>query len=184
MTSQSDAPGAQVITVRDDMGPLEFVGETVADLSWSYDEAYERGHTRWTDITLYRVLQDGAQYKYVIQIVGRSVLYHRLNGPCHRGVNVPVGLVRQDDERYQSLDPCPNAGCQPADLEEFGDNDIVSVEENLYTLYKCPTADYVVEVMYERGGRDRKSGLSQKLLQAASRFDKDIENALKKTRTL
>jgi hypothetical protein len=183
VTSYEIPQSAQEIRVRDEYGPLSFVGEKVADLSWNYDAAYERGHTRWTDLTLYRVWQQDSEYDYVVQVVGRSVLYHRLNGSCHQGVSIPVSRLRQDVGRYEALEPCTRPGCQPADLEDLNDSDSVSVEEDLFSLYKCKNAEEVVDTMYARSGRAR-SGLSMKLLQAASRVDDGIELAMSRTRRL
>lgn len=176
VTSQGKTPGAQDLVVRDEMGPLPFVGELIADLSWTYDEAHDRGHLRWTDITLYRVLQESV-YKYLIQVVGRSVVYHDPTGSCHRGVSVTVGALAQDDERYQALEPCKT--CKPKDLDKIGDTTPVAVEENLYSLHKCRTAHEVVDVLYRRGNH-----LSLKLLQTASAIDAGIGGATAKMRKL
>ena len=177
VTSQGKTPGASKLVVRDEVGPLPFVGEMVADLSWSFDEAHARGHQRWTDITLYRVMQR-SEYKYLIQVVGRSVVYHDPTGSCHRGVNVTVGALARDDDRYQALDPCRE--CRPQDLGEIKDDAfVVAVEENLYTLHRCKTADAVVDVLYRRGNH-----LSLKLLQTASAFDDGILKAMAKMRKL
>lgn len=184
VTSHENAFEPVDIEVRDAAGPLQFKGAAVADLSWDYDAAYESGHNRWTDITLYRVLEEGSPYAYAIQIVGRSVLYHRVNSPCRSGVNMTVGYLRRDDDRYQALISCEKRGCAPDDLEDLKDSDMVAVEEDLYTLYKCASPVEVVEIMQNRSTRGQMSNLSIKLLQAASRVDVDIYNAMKQTRRL
>lgn len=184
VTSFEVPTSAQEIVVRDEYGPLTFVGETVTDLSWTYDAAYERGHSRWTDLTLYRVCRPESEWTYVVQVVGRSVRYHRVGGSCHQGVNVPVGLLRNDGKRYEALEACDILGCQPVDLDDLGDRDIVSVEEDLYSLIKCTDAANLVVTLNNRGNREKKSKLSMKLLQAASRVDEDIAEAMRHMRRL
>jgi hypothetical protein len=183
VTSYEIPTSAREIRVHDEFGPLSFVGETVVDLSWSYDAAFERGHTRWTDLTLYRVWQQDSDYDYVIQVVGRSVLYHRSNGSCHQGVSIPVGQLRKDVARYEALEPCDRAGCRPVDLDDLGDTDSVSVEGDLFSLYKCKDAAEVVSSMISRSGR-AKSGLSTKLLHNAAQLDMAIAEAMKQPRRL
>lgn len=184
VTSHEGHTGPQDIVVRDKAGPLQFKGAVVADLSWDYGAAYASGHNRWTDMTLYRVMEADSNYDYVIQVVGRSALYHRANGSCHKGVNMPVGLLRKDPDRYQALIICGREGCEPADLDDLGDADLVAVEENLYTLYRCTDAVQVITIMQARGSRGQMSNLSVKLLQAAARVDPAIEEAMLRTRRL
>lgn len=183
LTSPELSAEPHEITVKDEAGPLKFYGQTIADLSWTYDDAYERGHNRWTDIALYRVLEEGSSYRYALQVVGRSVLYHRMNSPCRRGINTTVGLIRRDEARYDALIPCPRPGCQPVDLDELTDNEMVAVEEDLPTLYRCSSAVEVVEVLQKRGHGGQMSGLNMKLLQVASR-DPEIAQAMLRTRRI
>lgn len=184
VTSNENVPGstARTITVRDQVGPLEFVGETVADLSWTYEAAEEFGHDRWTDITLYRVLDESSEWAYAIQIMGRSVLYHKAGGVCRRGIGMPVSALRQNDARYQALKECSK--CKPGELDEMDATATVAVEEDLPTLHRCRNAAEVIDVMYSRSKREKRSGLSMKLLQTASSVDEDIAAAMVRTRRL
>lgn len=182
VTDFEKTTGAQEFTLRDEQGPILLYGEIIADTSWNYDTAFERGHVRWTDITLYRNCTPGAQYRYVIQVVGRSVVYHRPNGRCHKGIAVPVSRLRLDEERYQNLAVCQI--CTPPDLEDMQDTDIVNAEEDLFTLHKCENADAVVKTMQNRVSRGSVSWLNVKLLQVAERGDADIAAALRQTRRL
>jgi hypothetical protein len=188
---KENQPGVHEVTARDGEGPLQFSGEILADLTWSYDEAAERGHKRWTDIVLYRVAEEGSAYRYAIQIVGRSVVYHRPDSPCRRGIRMSVFRLLQDLERYDALEPCDKTGCQPSDLDELNDDALVAVENDLPTLHRCETAEDVIRVMYTEGPGARRgdtqetlSKLSSRLLQQASMVDKDIENALMMKRRL
>lgn len=182
--TDKQTPGAySTIVVKDQDGPLEFLGELVADLSWNYEIAEEYGHNRWTDLTLYRVREEGSEYAYVLQVVGRSVLYHRAGGPCRSGINLPVSVVMRDEDRYEALKACLD--CQPDDLDYLDDAAIVAVEEDLPTLHRCRTAKEFVDVMNSRIQRERnKNGLSMKLLKVASSVDPAIAAEQVKTRRL
>lgn len=183
VTNQEQPVGTR-ITVLDQTGPLSFCGELLAEVSWTYDTAYRRGHTRWTDIALYRVLDESNQYEYVVQVLGRSVVYHRADGPCGRGVRVTVGSIRNNDpDRYEALAACHI--CNPADLDDLGDGDRVSEEGDIPTLYKCRDAMEVVQCVSERGrGSMNPSSPNMRLLQAAYMKDRDIAEAVGSLRSL
>lgn len=171
------------IVVKDSDGPLAFRGELVADLSWDAKRAKGFDHVRWTNLTLYRVREEGSEYTYVLQVVGRSVIYHRAGGPCWSGIYLPVGVVLRDVERYQELVACST--CTPEELDYLHHNTVVAVEEDLPTLYRCRDAAEFVDVMRSRIDRERsKAGLSMKLLKVASSVDPDIAAAQVKTRRL
>lgn len=188
VTDSGNPPGGREIVVHDEIGPRQFIGEVVADLSWTYEAAADRGHDRWTDLTLYRVLQESSAYLYVVQVVGRSVVYHKPTGPCHKGIGSEVGRLKDDVLRWDALQPCER--CNPEDLEDYNSSDIVAVEEDLSSLYLCKDADEVVNALYRRGDMSGKrppgqlSSLSVKLLMAACRKDKEIEAAMMNTRQL
>lgn len=172
---------AHRIVVRDKSGPLPFQGEMIADLTWSYEEAEERGHQRWTDIALYKVFDD-SRYAYVIQVMARSVVYHKPGLPCQRGVSTRVGRLREDEERYDALYACED--CGPTELEELDDAATVSVEANIPTLHKCRDAHEAVKVLSQRSRTGKLSGINLKILQAASDLDHDIAEAMIATRGL
>jgi hypothetical protein len=182
--AENEASGAAgTIVVKDQEGPLEFTGTLVADLSWNYAIAETYGHKRWTDLTLYRVMEPGSEYEYVLQVVGRSVVYHRAGGSCRSGINLPVGVVMRDMERYRALKAC--AECRPEDLDFFDEYETIAVEEDLPTLYRCRDAAEFIGVMNSRIQRERnKNGLSKKLLNVASSVDPAIAAAQVRTRRL
>jgi hypothetical protein len=179
VSSPEETSTAREIRVRDELGPRIITGWPLADLSWSYAEAQSYGHDRWTDMTLYRVVGN-PRMRYAVQITGRSALYHRVGGPCNVGVSVPVGKLYGDEDRYDALQPCRRPGCNPKDLDHLKDDDVVRMEVDLPKLYVCRDADEAVASLYNHGRREGRgpSGLSVKLLSAASAFDKDIEQAL------
>lgn len=178
VSTPEETTGASRIIVRDEIGPLAIVGWKVAALSWSYDEAWERGHNRWTDMMLYAV-QDDPDMKYAVQILGRSAVYHRPNSTCGQGVGVLVSKIREDQPRYNALVACPK--CKPEDLDDLTKaGDSVQVEVDLPKLYRCRDANEVVTSLYSHGVKDGRSqsGLSVRILRAAAMVDGDIEQAL------
>jgi hypothetical protein len=169
--------------VTDGLGPRSLMGWKVAELAWTYEEARLFGHDHWTDITLYRVTGH-TDMRYAIQIVGRSSIYHRVDGPCRYGVSMTVGAVAVDEERYEAINPCQRPGCRPKDLEYLRDEDAVKVEVPIPRLYECQDADEVVNVLYSHGRREGRppSSLSVKILNAASLVDPEIKQALMRMR--
>lgn len=169
MTSSSRAKELPFVTVHDGIGPLRFRGEVIADLSWTYTQAHEIGHNRWTDIRVYQV-GDNKMYRYVVEVVGRSVVYHRTNGSCHKGVTMSVARISEDEERYDALQPCDI--CKPVELDELDDAAQVTVEVDLPKIIKCRDAKQLVDELRRDG-----SNLSLKILQAVCLVDKNVENA-------
>jgi hypothetical protein len=183
VTNENEPGAARKIVVRDQVGPLEFYGELVADLSWTNVEAEQYGHHRWTNLTLYRVLQDGSAYAYALQVVGRSVMYHRAGGDCKSGQPRTVASLKGDSRRWDELKVCPK--CYPEDLEDMTPTTVVFVEEDIPTLFRCVDASEVVKVLHGRSRRERGSnGLSLKLLQISSERDEEIAKVLRQARSL
>lgn len=164
----------------DEMGPFPFVGQKIAELSWSYAQARERKYTHWTDIVLYEVAN--APYKYGVQILGRSSLYHRDGGSCAKGVRMSVAKLAEDDERYDGVDPCQVPGCRPKDLEKLQNGDFVWVEVDLPRFYRCRDVDALLGELVHRNRRLGKpvSNLNLRLLNKASLVDDDIKAAVMK----
>jgi hypothetical protein len=173
--------GIHMIRARDRVGPLTFQGETIADLSWSYEEAEERGHQRWTDIALYRVTEEGP-YAYVLQTVGRSIVYHKPGLPCQRGVNMRVSRLRENEAHYRALFAC--TVCNPVELDDVSDSTMVAVEQDIPTLYKCATAHEMVSLLEKRLRGGGMSGVNLKILQTASAADEGIAAAMMEMRGL
>ena len=184
VTNSEEVREAREITVRDDVGELGFRGGQIAAEMWTYADARRSGYTRWTDITLYSVDEEGSDLSYVIQVVGRSVVYHTPNSPCRRGVTVEVGVLSKDAARYEALEPCTQPGCAPADLDELDDADQVATEVDRFSVYRCRNAEEVIGVMHRRdsaGGKRPEghlSGISIRLLQVAAGVDSAIAAAM------
>jgi hypothetical protein len=175
-------PASNVIVVRDKEGPLSFRGEVMVDLSWSVEEADARRHAKWTDIVLYRDTDPKSPFEYALQIIARSLLYHKVVGGCRRGVAVPVSHLAKDMVRYEFLTACPEPGCNPPELDNLQDNDLVSSEEPIYTLHRCRDADELALVLDKRSRMGAPSGINMKLKQVASQMDPAIEMAILRLR--
>lgn len=164
------------IVVRDGFRSFTFPGKEIVDLSWDVATVRAKGRYRWTDMILYRMLGDGP-YEYILQVIGRTVVYHRPGSPCGRGARMSVSnLYASDPDRYDILEPCPERGCKPKDLEHLDNTDIVSVEEDRYTLDKCKTLNDLIDALRDEDGK--VSGLGDKLLTTAKMADKGIRDAM------
>lgn len=172
------------IVVQDSWGPRSIRGWQIVDVSWTAEEARKRGYVRWTDIALYRVVNNSSA-TYMIQILGRSVVYHRNGGPCsNKGVSMLVGKLSDETEKtYLQAVPCQEPGCKPEDLSNLQDHDRVQMEVTIPRLYRCKDAGEVVDVLFRHGRRadGEPSNLNMKLLSAASALDPDIQLVLLNT---
>lgn len=173
------------IVVRDAIGPVTFHGSVLVDMSWTVSTAARRGKTsrrplRWTDMILYTVDDDNNPYQYVLQTVGRSVVYHRATGGCGKGVPATVGDLARTP-RWEEYEACRD--CSPSELDEMADDDNVSVEEDRFRLYKCTDVHELIGNLRDK--RDGNiSGLGTKLLARATVFDPSIRAAMEVERTL
>lgn len=174
------------IVVRDAVGrPVSFLGVKMVDLSWdartaTSTQGKRRPTTRWTDMVLYQVTDPNVAYEYVLWVVGRSVVYHKPDGRCQRGVPMNVGKLIPTD-RYAVLAACPT--CRPDDLDDLDEIDMVSVEDDRYTLHLCADAEALIEALEDK--RDGSiSGLAIRLLNNAAEIDPAIQQAMQKERTL
>ncbi len=178
MTVKGGPVEATEIRVRDSAGrQRRFYGELLADVSWdprtatqaksqtSEDTARTKG-VRWTDMILYAADPDRYPYEYVLQIIGRSIVYHDITGHCNRGTRRLVGDINKEEpDRYEVLQPCPR--CRPKDLSVLKDKDIVSAEEDRYSLYMCHTVDDLVDQLVDPRIK-AIGGLGQRLLDEAA----------------
>ena len=97
--------------VQDRYEQIEFSGTLLADVSTETPDS-----DRWTEIRIYRTIAGS----YVVERVGRSVIYHEHDGPCNTGVPVRSGDL---DDMFT---PCRR--CQVADLDVISQNEMVDQE--------------------------------------------------------
>jgi hypothetical protein len=174
------APG--LVRVRDTKEVLEFQGELVTDSS-----SDDRSQPRWTELVLYR-LTDGTQ-RYVLQVIGRSTVYHAADG-CERGVPVPLADLadRYLDEACTEPIPEPCEVCRPRDVEAVEPNDetVVKMEVDWYSAYECQNVDELLQRLRLTKGRSmgQFSMPALLLLDRAKSVDPTVAIALTQVRRL
>ncbi len=171
--AENETAAVEQFIVNDELGPQSLHGRLLAKCVWDYEDAYERGQVRWTDLLLYRNAETASPNQYVLQTVARSVVYHLLGGRCRRGRKAPVGLLRHDEARYEALAAC--TVCCPPDLNELADSYAVSVEQDFPYLDLCSNATELLALLQ----KSKSTALNAKLIQQAVLRDADIATALK-----
>lgn len=188
-------------TVHDRLGPLAIRGVLLSDQRFGSDRK-----PRWTDMALYRVTKterDSSRtarsggrdqpflleekrsersFRYALEIIARSWVYHHATGPCvrERHTIVAVGDVRDSSGRWRNLFPCDK--CKPEDLEEMSDDQFIA-EENADThLYLCYDAQSLLRRIYRHSGEI--SVLAAKLLAEAAQNDPAVAVAWKAKRKI
>lgn len=190
------ANGVHKIVLQAADGPRAFLGYVIVDLSLDAATVVDppalskwRPRYRWTDMTLYRVTGavDGlTAAEYAVHVVGRTVLYHRADGPCRKGV-IRTVLDLEDDARFDLLRPCQEPGCYPTTglwhhLEDLDGNTRIAMEQDRPSIFKCESATDVLDSL--RDGAGVLSELALKLLSEAASKDDGIAYVLATERPL
>lgn len=177
-------PGQQsLVHIPNDDGVLEFAGRLIAASSTE-----QPGKPRWVELELYQVT-DGTG-RYVLHRIGRSVVYHRSDGPCHRGVTVPATDLDHTSQ------PCPL--CRPAapGIAKAIPHALISIETDYHATQLCDAASQVLDrlrmrdpmaALEEDGDgviRGTYSEPAQRLLEGAKRNDESFRDALSTVRRL
>jgi hypothetical protein len=143
--------------------PIKFVGVLVADITTSSTTI-----PRWTEMELYH-LTDGTD-RYVVHIIGCSVLYHVHNGECNAGVGTKYIDLPEDAE------PCPRCRPKPqTDCDQ--DDNIIDYEVDRHTAYVCANAEEAVNKLRSTSAKNASrsfSGPAWRLLTAAAQQDPAI----------
>lgn len=106
-------PG-KLFRLKDSYREVEFEGVLLSEVSTDNSSA-----PRWTEMELYKI-SDGSG-RYVLSVMGRSVVYHAHNGQCNSGVPVSVKEIDEEFEPcHRCNPPIPQAlaGVLTVDLEE------------------------------------------------------------------
>jgi hypothetical protein len=151
MTAAEKKDGT-LIKVRGEVLVYEFFGELLANVTKDNPNA-----ERWTDINLYR-FTDGTG-RYFLQSIGRSWVYHRVGGPCKRGIPTAVGDV--SDDFYDNASPCSVPGCCPEPLDVLSDDDEVRQERSVYQTWECATPKDIIQGLREQSQRTRRGGMQR-----------------------
>lgn len=152
-----------VIRLQDSGDVKEFEGKLLSEVStrspWSM---------RWTVMRLYK-MTDGTS-RYVLHVVGHSVIYHVYRGPCNSGVHA------YRDELPQVIKPCRE--CSPPNVNDVPIANEVALEEERYTVYVCDNPTTLINKLHnpKLGGKQAGviSGPGQRLLAEASLIDDAI----------
>lgn len=166
--------GGGIIRVRDAAEFLEFEGKLIFEVSTENPNV-----PRWTEMQLYR-FTDGTD-RFLLHIIGRSVMVHEHDGACNSGVPVKASKL-PDDVELCSL-------CKPMDPDEVDDDYLFDIEEDRFTSHVCATAEEVITKLRsprQVGARAAGSisGPGQRLLAGAAQMDDRIAAALSIVRKL
>jgi len=101
---------------------------------------------RWTEVAIYRT-ESGT---YLTTKIGRSVVFHRVDGPCTRGAETAISEAMRDP-RHAELVGCPL--CWPdADvaLTDLGESGIIRLERDIHSTHIADTASGAIATLYRR----------------------------------
>lgn len=154
---------------RDEAQEIELEGPTssVTFTGWCLAEVSTRTRRslRWTMMELYRIQNPQTDTNYVLYIIGRSVLFHLEDSDCNSGVLMPFG------ELPEEAAPCRDCVTQS---KTFGDEELVTFEDDLLTIHRCATAAEVIEKLFQINHDTSKPEISRpalRLLKNASIID-------------
>lgn len=153
--------------------PITFRGLLLADCRFGSDIKL-----RWTDMALYRVWGRRSEFRYALEIIARSVVYHRADGPCAKPDRHRISTiadVRKSKQRWDTLMPCDKSGCAPADLEKLSDTDKIAEEVEEPHTYLCVYAVDIIDRLYTHSGEI--SELAANMLEKAAQNDPYIARA-------
>lgn len=83
-------------TVKDKHDQITFVGERIGHAS-----TRKKTSLRWTEISIYRTEKGN----YVVETLGRSVVYHRVDETCATGEQITGYQIGADSEPCETCDP-------------------------------------------------------------------------------
>lgn len=126
--------------------------------------------------------QQDKPFRYALEIIARSWVYHRSPGPCvkRRHKITTVGDVRKSEGRWDNLFPC--RVCKPLDLEDMRPDERIAEERSDTHVYLCSDAAAIVNRMYRHSGEI--SGMATRLMLEAAKKDPDIAMAWKRPRRI
>lgn len=165
MTHEGEKTAVETIHVRDAAQIIEFEGSMLSNVSTETSVV-----PRWTEMELYKTV-DG---RYVLCIIGRSVVYHQHDGACNSGV--PTTTEELSSDLMEDLEPCGR--CNPPDVEELPGVRVIDLEEDRHATHVCDRAsDVITKLRDPKSSSGSISGPGQRLLAMASRVDDGIRSA-------
>lgn len=159
---------SEYFVVRDRLREIGFNGRELGRASTEKDDSL-----RWTEIIIYKTVGG----KYVIERLGRSLVYHVPESSCDSGQGFPVLGKQLSDES----EPCPQ--CRPKVPEDEGFNPewVFSHER---TISSAEVVDRPEELhdalsMYDKRRKvSRISHVASTALHVASSNDPELLNAI------
>lgn len=179
---------AQEFVVKDSLGPVEFSGEIIAEVKHRNGDPGMPVRRRWTDMTLYRVLEPRSKSRYAIHVVGRSVTYHSADTLCRQARNshwtkiTVKELEHSDPDRYEALLPCLDRVCRPGDLDDLDDDAVIWTESDDHKLLTATSAKNIIRAFYGEFGK--VNAIATTLLEDAARVNSQIREALEMPRRI
>jgi hypothetical protein len=108
--TETPVTGSKLYKLQDSYRTVEFTGVLLSEVSTDTGK-----NPRWTEIELYRITEGQNTGKYVLNTMGRSVVYHVHESSCNSGVPVSIKEVAGDTE----FEPCHK--CNPETTERLAE---------------------------------------------------------------
>lgn len=156
-----------MITIQDTDGrQVRFEGDLIGEAT-----SREPRSLRWSETRIWRTRAGS----YIVQKVGRTLVFHSTSGRCRTGEKVAVRDIPRD--QLANLIPCPK--CRPDAVTSAQEDDEVRLEEDRYTVHISETARGAVECCrsVDDDGVQFTTWYNADALRKASEVDEDIRAA-------
>jgi hypothetical protein len=162
------SPATRKYRVHDQFNVLEFEGMLIGEATTETKDA-----PRWTEIRIYKTTGGN----YIVERVGVSLVYHRVDATCASGLGRVVGDLIENDAR--ELEPCDR--CNPGDIYR-GDLTLdtrVRVETDRHSASAVAAEKLVDALTLTRTNGSRYvSNVAQSALSNALEHDPDLAGVL------
>lgn len=171
MMPDDQKPRVKTFHVRNQLEVIEFEGNMISGATTERSD-----DPRWTEINIYKTVGGS----YVIQRIGRSVVYHVRGSECNYGIATRVDKLPSDAE------PCKI--CNPGFPEDLDVEDIVDFEIDIHSAEVCTAAELPHRLTHKKTNRETgkeerfMSSVSRRALQGALDADEDLTNAVMNVR--
>lgn len=169
-------PKGKLTCLRDSYREVEFEGILLGEVSTDNNSS-----PRWTEMELYRITSGDNTGKYVLSVMGRSVVYHVHDGQCNSGV--PTAVKKITDE----FEPCNR--CNPPSIRALTEGVIVDLEEDRPQVHVVADPQELLRKLHNPRA-NAISGPGQRLLAISAMYedetvkDEGIYNALNRVERL
>lgn len=165
--SQPTPPPTQRYVVPDQYDVVEFDGWRLAHARTDADPR----EPRWTELTVYRTVAG----QYVVQKVGKSLVFHDPRGACNRGV------ATDHQDLPDDAVPCPRCLAGPDALDGADEVDL-ELDRNAVVVCARPQDVAPALLVRRHDGARVMSGVSQRVLDLAVEVDDDLYEAVNSVR--